>query len=206
MEKSPQPISPNNTSAIASAINFSWTSVQDATDYELALGYSQDLNAPDLSFHTGATNVLTLYSAVQEDGRTLYWKVRAMRNTAWSEWSTPVSFVAGTFEGQVEQTAQRRPAAQTSRSTRSSAPSSAPAGVQPTAGTRATLPPGMLAGTPGTKSTSTAVSMSAPVYEDPITEIVDGSTTLGQAVTFFGIMVISFLALLLVISTAIPKS
>jgi hypothetical protein len=40
---------------------------------------------------------------------------------------------------------------------------------------------------------------------DPFAESLDGSTTMGRAVVFFSIVVLSFLATILVIATAIPK-
>jgi hypothetical protein len=137
---------------------------------------------------------LTLYEAMPEYGRTRYWKIRAMQNAKWGEWSEAVAFIAGTTEGPIDRLPVQRQS--TSESTVKSAVPEGETKSPPVTGqVRANLPPSFQSG-----------AAERPVHPqaDPFAETVDGTTSAGRAFAVFSIMVISFLATLLMIATAIP--
>ncbi|MCB0717676.1 MAG: hypothetical protein KDD65_04480 [Bacteroidetes bacterium] len=183
MSQAPSPVSPVNSTADGSAISFSWSTVPNAADYEISVAGTTDFGADAVTVRTGATNTLTLYQLFPEDGRTLHWRVRALSAGQWTEWSGPARFIAGTTDAPAGGT-PTRPGASTQKAIERQSD-------RPAAASSQTMRQG-------------PAPAAGPTRETIAVDTLDGSATLGRAAGYVGIMIVSFIVLLLVLMQATP--
>ena len=91
----PQPVTPVAGAEIeARTAAFTWTSVLEASAYELQIAPEADFITLYFDSDVGTTRTLSVYDVIPEDGSTCFWRVRAILEDKPAAWSGVAHFVA----------------------------------------------------------------------------------------------------------------
>ena len=95
----PQPVTPvAGTEIEARTAEFTWTSVPEATAYDLQIAQEADFAETYFDSGVGDNTSLSVYDVLPEDGSTCYWRVRAVLPEGPAAWSGVAHFVASPDE------------------------------------------------------------------------------------------------------------
>lgn len=95
----PQPVTPvAGTEIEARTAEFTWTSIPEATAYDLQIAQEADFANTYFNAGVGDNTSLSVYDVLPEDGSTCYWRVRAVLPEGPGAWSGVAHFVASPDE------------------------------------------------------------------------------------------------------------